>query len=169
MAVPPGVLGCCPCDVPFRYASELRPCGCQVARPSSRIVTLLPHAPCPMPSHIRNPQSHLCNLKSKNPGARIKNPEKTEENFCLELLTTGYSIFSLCPMPFCISAIRNPKSQISHPTSPSVYSPFALDKTSSMCLLVTPLWSYLRPLRAFPIAKADIQQPSSEWDRTSGL
>jgi len=44
MAVLPGVLGCSfdrlrtssPCDVPFRYASEPTPCGCQVARPSSR-------------------------------------------------------------------------------------------------------------------------------------
>ncbi|MGB5921011.1 MAG: hypothetical protein WBH36_02210 [Syntrophobacteria bacterium] len=43
MAVLPGVLGCSfdrlrtgsPCDVPFRYASEPTPCGCQVARPSS--------------------------------------------------------------------------------------------------------------------------------------
>ena len=43
MAVLPGVLGCSfdrlrtgsPCDVPFRYASEPTPCGCQVARPSN--------------------------------------------------------------------------------------------------------------------------------------
>ena len=42
MAVLPGVLGCSfdrlrtgsPCDVPFRYASEPTPCGCQVAQPS---------------------------------------------------------------------------------------------------------------------------------------
>ncbi|MGB6282696.1 MAG: hypothetical protein WBG91_21005 [Syntrophobacteria bacterium] len=44
LAVLPGVLGCSfdrlrtgsPCDVPFRYASEPTPCGCQVAHPSSR-------------------------------------------------------------------------------------------------------------------------------------
>ena len=44
MAVLPGVLGCSfgrlrtssPCDVPFRYASGPTPCGCPVARPSSR-------------------------------------------------------------------------------------------------------------------------------------
>jgi hypothetical protein len=41
MAVLPGVLGCSfdrlrtssPCDVPFRYASDLTPCGCPVAPP----------------------------------------------------------------------------------------------------------------------------------------
>ena len=48
-------------------------------------------------------------------------------------------VVSLLPYAFPI-----PQSEIRNPNSP-LY-PLALDKTSSMCLLETPLWSHLRPL-----------------------